>query len=725
MMTKRKGSVFAYLTIIIVLAAAAVFIMNYNHIYPPTTEGNQLKKFSSCSAISNFVKAGSEEGYGYYGAASFGAGTRAVSLETQTIGAPIAGAEKTSATEISAEDYSATNIQVAGVDEPDIVKNDGKYIYTLSGNTIFIVDAYPAENAQIVSQINFTNETVSEIFVNGNKLVVFSNHYEYTPVYYDVAEEKMIAPPRYSTEKTFVYVYDISDKSNPKLARNLSVDGNYYDARMIGDYVYVVVDNLIQYNDNITIPTITAKGVEKPACGCVDVYYFDIPDYSYKFTTILSINTQNDNQEPNSKVFLMGYTQNMFVSQDNIYITYMKRISQKDMMTKVFDAIIPALPSGIGSQISAIWNSDMSMNEKTMKISEAFNNYMNNLTKEEREAFMKTMQEKMIQLQSDMIKEMERTIIHKISIKNGEINYIAQGDAPGNVLNQFSMDEYNGYFRIATTTSQWQGTSANHLYVLDENLNIVGKLEDLAKGEKIYSARFLGNRAYMVTFKKIDPLFVIDLSNPTNPSVLGYLKVTGYSDYLHPYDENHIIGIGKETNSDENSSFAYQQGVKISLFDVSDVANPIEISKIEIGDRGTDSEALRDHKAFLFDKSRNLLVMPISLAEVDESQYKGEVPDWAYGTTVWQGAYVFSISLEDGIKIRGRITHDENVTKSGDYYSFDYNRQIRRSLHMDDVLYTISSGMVKANKLGTLEEIKSIELMPLGETIPYYPKSMI
>ena len=310
-------------------------------------------------------------------------------------------------------------------------------------------------------------------------------------------------------------------------------------------------------------------------------------------------------------------------------------------------------------------------------------------------------------------KTYEKTVTHKINIDKENIKYIGSGEVPGHVLNQFSMDEYKGNLRIATTTGDtWQGSSLNHLYILDEDLEIVGSVEDLAQGERIYSARFLGERAYIVTFKKVDPLFVIDVSNPKEPEVLGYLKITGYSDYLHPYDENHIIGMGKETRGGDEH-FSWYQGIKISLFDVSDVENPVEEAKIEIGDRGTDSEALYEHKAFLFDKSKNLLVIPIMLAEINESQYLeqyGEIPDYAYGDVVWQGAYVLNID-EDEISLRGKITHDDNQTEENRrWYYYGSKYSVRRSLYMDDYLYTISNGKIKANDLQTIDEISSVDL---------------
>jgi len=303
----------------------------------------------------------------------------------------------------------------------------------------------------------------------------------------------------------------------------------------------------------------------------------------------------------------------------------------------------------------------------------------------------------------------EETLIYRIKLDQEKIVVMSEGTVSGYVLNQFSMDEYNSYFRIATTV--WtNGNSTNSLYILDMNLNVVGKLEDLAPGEQIYSARFMGDRCYVVTFRNIDPLFVIDLSDPTAPTVLGQLKVTGYSGYLHPYDENHIIGIGKETEYGAKEDFSWYQGVKISLFDVSDVSNPVELAKYEIGDRGTDSPVLWDHKALLFNKEKNFLVIPVLVAEMNPSQYEGEVPDWAYGEYVWQGAYVFDISL-DGLELRGRITHMEDDTLvNGGYYYYYSGYTVQRTLYIDNVLYTISAMKVKMNNLETLAEINEIDI---------------
>ena len=241
----------------------------------------------------------------------------------------------------------------------------------------------------------------------------------------------------------------------------------------------------------------------------------------------------------------------------------------------------------------------------------------------------------------------------------------------------------------------------NNIYVLDLNLNDVGSLEDLALGERIFAARFLGNRAYLVTFRQVDPLFVIDLSNPGDPHVLGQLKIPGFSDYLHPYDESHIIGIGKDVAVEGR---AVPRGVKLSLFDVSDVKNPVEKAQHIISGEGTQSEALQDHKAFLFSKEKNLLVIPILLTK-----------NWEY---TYQGAYVFDLTPKEGFQLKGRITHADGNDKNP-YWYFSPS-SIRRTLYIGGTLYTISSGMVKATDLDSMGEVASLDL-PVQEeqNIPF------
>lgn len=678
-----------FLLVLVAVVAFVALIILMNPKVSEVPDQTKLKRFSSYDEMESFLKANTEASYFLGAYQARGAGTL---METATesnvpAAAPSGGAE----------DYSTTNIQVAGVDEADIVKNDGKYIYAVAGDKVVIVDAYPAENAKILSEIEL-NGTPSEIFINNDRLIVFGYlENRYLPMVGAgvTAESKMIAPipPIYYSPQTFVKIYDISDRENPVLKRNITVDGNYFDSRMIGDYVYVITNDPVYYSEPgpIPLPRIYSEGnvMEVPATS---IYYFDFPDSSYIFTNILAINTQNDGEELTSKTYLMGYSQSMYVSPSNIYIVYNKRLSEIDFYDRIIgEVIIPSVPPEYLGRINEIRSSNISKYEKMQKVGEVFEDYIGTLNPEQAANVMRSVEERYATVQNEIAKEMEKTVIHKISIQGGSIEYKTNGEVPGYILNQFSMDEYNGNFRIATTTGQWSSQSANHVYVLDGDMKIVGKLEDLAAGERIYSVRFLGEKGYVVTFRQIDPLFVIDLSEPSSPRVLGYLKIEGVSDYLHPYDETHVIGIGRDATEQGRIT-----GMKLSLFDVSDVSNPKEVSKFIIGERGTDSDALTDHKAFLFSKSKNLLVIPIRLSNGT---------DW----NIWQGAYVFNVDLENGFVVEGRVTH-ENETMRGNEYYYDWQYQIRRSLFINNVLYTVSNSMIKMNYLSSLSEINKVEL---------------
>ncbi|MCK4826540.1 beta-propeller domain-containing protein, partial [bacterium] len=303
----------------------------------------------------------------------------------------------------------------------------------------------------------------------------------------------------------------------------------------------------------------------------------------------------------------------------------------------------------------------------------------------------------------------ERTTIHRISISDGEIEYKAQGSIPGSVGNQFSLSEHDGHLRVSSTMEGWMIRgffssleSQNSIYVLDMDLKIVGSLEGLAPGERIYATRFLGDKCYLVTFRQIDPFFVLDLSNPTEPKIVGELKIPGYSSYLHPYDENHIIGLGMENNN-----------VKLSLFNVTNVNVPTEIAKYTIQGDYTQSVALNEPKAFLFNKEKQLLVIPVSITQYGIVPQNGtEPPDKDIGIAphqggYWQGAFVSKLTLT-GFELQGGITHQENSNQQN-YYP-DYNLNVNRALYIENTLYTISNAKVKLNNLTDLAQIAEIQL---------------
>ena len=593
---------------------------------------SSLMKFDSSEELVNFIGTRAQEYY--YDEAAKGWGIFP-SFRGGVVMEAADAAGSTSSSAPGSTDYSGTNIQVEGVDEADLVKTDGAYIYLVSGETVYIVRAHPPEEAGIVAKIE-PGLPVSDLYINGDKLVVIS-----APDYYYYWYGWDIAPDEEYELKTTVWVFDVSDRARPALEREMSVDGYYTNSRMIGDHVYLITSQPAMLNHSEPILPGIRSGNESNYVDATDVWYVNNTDSNYGYTNIVALNVQDPEEEITSETYLMGSSSTIYASLDHIYITNLDWVHNVD----------------------GGW---------------------------------------------------ETTTVYKLRVDEGAIHLVAEGTIPGRVLNQFSMDERGDYFRIATTSryfSRNEGGTSNNLYVLNSTMGVAGRLEGLAPGEDIYSARFMGERCYLVTFKKVDPLFVIDLADPENPQVLGKLKIPGYSDYLHPYDENTLIGIGKETVEAEEGNFAWYQGVKVSLFDVSDVSDPKELAKFEIGDRGTDSPALYDHKAFLFSLSRNLLVIPVLEAEIDDSDYGSQVPSNAYGDYVYQGAYVFNISREGGIQLRGRATHIEDsqaFLKSG--YWFESDLSVERSLYIDDTLYTISGGMIKMNGLGDLSETGRVDL---------------
>jgi uncharacterized secreted protein with C-terminal beta-propeller domain len=621
---KRKTLSTVFFTFIIGISLGGV-MWHFGGVYSPYSnfkvETGSLNKFASYDELKYFLEINSNSNF-YY---------PYFTRDGWLLADSMSQAEFSGLSQSDTNDFSVTNIQVEGVDEADLVKTDGEYIYIVIEKTLIIVKAYPAEDALVVSRLEL-NQTINGIFLNGDKLAVFLFEPE---IYYSISDDDSVS---YGTT---IQIYDVSNRASPTLDRSISIDGFYFNSRMIGDYIYVITNYPAYFEkEDINLPTFQSEEI-KIEVEASNVYYSNSSDSFYTFTNIVSFNIQNVDEMISYETFLIGMASHFYVSTNNIYIV----------------------------------------------------------------------SSRYLEIDSE---QLSGSIVHKISVQNGEITYLTDGFIPGWILNQFSMDEYNGFFRIATTsgyTSQRGLSSMNNVYILDANMIIVGRVEGIAPGEDLYSARFVNDKCYLVTFKKVDPLFVIDLSDSENPSILGKLKIPGYSDYLHPYDETHLIGIGKETIEADEGDFAWYQGLKISLFDVSDVSKPKELSKYEIGDRGTDSQALRDHKAFLFSRSNNLLVLPVLVAKIDPDMYAGEIPSNAYGEYVFQGAYVLDISLEEDISVIGRITHLDNddLLKSGYYFESKY--AVKRALFINDILYTISDAIIKMNTLDNLNEINMLNLL--------------
>jgi inhibitor of cysteine peptidase len=664
----------------------------------------EIKKFSSPAEIRQYIadntalaNAAEYETTGLTVFSESGPGapqrTTADSAKTVAVSLPVAGSV----------DYSQTNVQVAGVDEPDFVKNDERYIYVISGTTLTIVDAYPAATAKIVSTTEI-DDTPKDLFVTGDRLVLFTVGTDTltrddSPV--SSSQAKMMMPPiRSYTPVTHAIFYDTSDKLHPKVIKDYTIDGDFADARLIGSTLYLVTrEQVYTYDrDEITVPALR-EGVKTVVVP--DVWYFDNPERQYTFTTISSFDT-NSGDEKDAQTYLVGSGNVMYVSPDAMYITYQKfhRVAS------------PVRGGGVITDItSPVGFAAGSSGAPANTVPQDFNT----MSDAEREAVIAGLKTSEQELAVKGEVSQGTTAIHKIAIRDGTITYNARGEVPGYVKNQFALDEYGGNLRVATTSDVWTRSGQyeyNSVFVLDPKMKTIGALTHIAPQEKIYSTRFVGDRLYMVTFKRIDPFFVIDLSSPENPKILGKLKIPGYSDYLHPYDKNHIIGIGKETGTNDWGGVS-TKGLKLALFDVTDVEHPKQLDKVEIGDAGTDSAALSDHKAFFFDRDRNLLVIPARVV----TQWQSQIAQSPGDLQIWYGAYVFGVAPDTGFTLKGTVEHG---TGGNRYYWYGSSAsEVKRSLSIDNILYTLSAKQILANSLDNVNT--SLARIPLGNEDILYP----
>lgn len=560
----------------------------------------------------------------------------------------------------SKAEFSETNIQEVGVDEPDTVKTNGSHIFTINSNyntPAVQITSVDGGNLSLDASVLFNKSKPRGLFLNNDQLIVIasSDFYNITPFSssdedivfvdsetsietaqakleasqpdFEIMEESLSMPYLRDENKLEVYIFDISSTTEPSLLRKVSVEGSYNNARLINDQLLFVsnynpyfIGDKEEIKGEELIPEVTYDNQSPQKISeCTDIKY--LPNHSgMNFLVVSSLDTKTQDSKLDSEVVIAS-TSDIYVSKENMYLT------------------------------------QPSYNYQRFSDFEA--------------------------------EEGIKTNIFKFNILPSGIDLNGVMSVPGTPLNQFSMSEYNGEFRVATTSDQWGisgNDSQNNLYIFDKNLNRVGVLEGLAPGERIFSTRFIGEKAYMVTFRQVDPLFVIDLSNSSNPKVLGELKIPGFSDYLHPYDENHLLGFGKDATLD-----GFAQGMKVSLFNVEDPTNPTQLHTFNIGDRGTSSELLYNHKALLFSKEKNIMAFPVSIY----TKKSPGVDSW--GDLSFVGALNLGLDLEKGFTEQGRYTHLDSAVDGEEYWSYADVDQIQRILYIGDNLYTISNHKIQSH----------------------------
>ena len=583
-----------------------------------------LRSFGDCSTLLDYLRTETVARVGPYGlddGPRFGIPEPFMAEEAEMMAddsAASAVAAPEAAPASSDGDFSSTNVQVAGVDEPDIIKTDGNRILAVAQGRLHYVDV-SGDQPRYLGSVDLVGESGSgwgqEIFIRGDRAMVFSTSYAdwLEPVAAsDLEGDHVIAEDVIfrGSPVSLIQEVDLSNPASMEVVSELRVEGNYLSARSVGDVVWMSMSSYpAQFQfvypsgpaaeaaaeaANKQIAATAGLGAWLPA------YRFDgpdgtraglLPDCDQLYTpaefsgfTVLSVLSFNLDEPLSTgdaaSVLADGHT--LYGSGQSLYLA---------SSTPVW-----AEPVVDGDSVSISAPTEWT------------------------------------------------TVVHKFSVStDGPARYEASGTVEGHLLNQFSMDEHDGYFRVATTIGEpWDTeTSESQVVVLEQQgrrLIEVGKVGDLGRGERIFSVRFAGDIGYVVTFRQIDPLYVIDLANPTAPSVAGELKIPGFSTYLHPIGDGLLIGVGQDADDTGRT-----RGTKVSLFDVSNPAAPAELDVIVFPD--AHSEAEWDHRAFLYWASEEMVAIPLTRYDYE-------------GDDDFFGAVALRVN-RDGVAELGRVSHRE------------------------------------------------------------------
>lgn len=581
----------------------------------------------------------------------------------------------------SDDNYSQTNVQEVGVDESDVVKTDGANFYISDQKSFHVIDI--SDPMQVVAT-RTVNGNVEALYLYDQKLVVLYTLAraggEPWPDVVLPASDGLFGMPFWipAEKRQGVAIYDISDPSNPDNIKTVEFDGDLATSRLISGTLHIVqqfVPDLppLDYTYDGTQEDLDRKiEANKAAMANVPLdqlipYYREIDDAA---------------DSPSDRPL---------VSPQNFYCPVLEDGGGTITTVVSFDLDDPELrfaSMGVVANAHIVYASTQALYIATHKYDSEI-------------------------LSSDVgVERAKEAILYKFDLAGQAVEYLGGSVIDGWIVNQFSLGEYQNVLRVATTTGHvWNSTSRNHVHCLkleEQTLKTIGSIENLAPGEKIYAARFMGDRGYMVTFVNTDPLFTLDLSNPSAPKVAGCLKVPGYSDYIHPYGDNYLITLGKDALFEEDDDLAWYQGVQLSIFDVSDFANPVLLHKELVGDRGTSSEALYNHKAFTFWAANDLLALPISLYE---HSFPPEHPS-QHGEKTFEGLYVYRVSSHSGFDLLGRIrTENDNDIET-------YNRWMR-GIFAEQQVFAVTNNSVRKAQINQIETgVETLYLQSAREKQP-------
>ena len=577
-------------------------------------------------------------------------------------------------------EFSDTNTQEEGVDETDIVKSDGEYLYITGdrwgSQQLTIVDAWPGEELHVVAQVDLDGRPVAQ-YLDGDRLTVVTQNDDW--IHRDTPG--LDYRNRINQHQVTLTTFDLGDRSTPLVIRQLVADGRYLDSRAEDGFVNLVLQNRIP---GFNRPSYTCDQepnqartfdilIYPPTSGCryvsEEVYRVELSEHlesSLHVPRVFSAGHAGD--EPIEEIGPLGD----FESLSDV-LTFQSR----SRLTTVVSFDLTGSSAGPTDAISMAGSSSTTIYAAPGSV------YLITPPRLPALGWLPL-------ARHTGATEVPSSEITKLSVSQGEFDLAATGVIPGRIHDRFSVDEYDGFLRVATTT--WNSGTENHVYVMahqDDQLGIVGRLEGLAPSEQVFSARFMGERAFLVTFRRIDPLFAIDLSDPTAPRLAGELKVTGFSDYLQPIDETHLLGIGREADPATGRVGELQ----ISLFDVSDLSNPVLVDRYTFAaDDASNSEARFDPHAVSWFPETSMLAIPVNRNV------------WRHNRAGGSALQVFEVDVESGFQWRGEVPFQSTV---------------RRSLRIGELLYAVSNHGIKVTTItdpGTV--IAEIEYRDVADSGP-------
>lgn len=587
-----------------------------------------------------------------------------------------------------ASEHSETNVQVAGVDEPDFVKNDSGTIYVLAPDGVRVIDAWPASETREVARVSVIGEP-RRMFLSGTRLVVYSRLS--SPGQAGISSASATSVPssqgctygyqcRFSSEggATLATVFDVTAPESPREIHQFAFSGGFVAARRIGSRVYTVVhDQGLLGNPDVVVAleaddpeTLEAEyerllGEADAAVDALPAEDF-LPWVRSRVPESQDWNGENACDEALATRAAAGQSFVSVVAFD------------LETLSGTTRSITAGKPGFVYSSAEALYLAADGVEGSDV-----------------------------VQPYAYSAAGSDFSTIHKFSLPNGNVRYVGSHPIRGHVLNQFSMDEQAGVLRVATSSGYVPDPNvSSNITTLGDGeggLAKLGELTGLAPQEDIRSVRFDGDRGFVVTFKKTDPLFVIDLGDATRPNVLGELKIPGFSTYMHRLDENHLLAVGFD--ADDQGSFAYFDGIQIQIFDVTDLTNPTLLHKTVIGTRGSGSEALMNHLAFNYFAARGLLALPMTICEGGDNGVYGD-------ELTFSGLMVFDVSLETGIVERGRLPFVEPEQAAGSGASCgtwwtDSTSLVKRSIFMEDFAYGLSDSRLKVAQVDALSDVLS------------------